>query len=63
MKKLREMFETEKNTPTKGEGIAYIAAGLTWFALGAVRPIALVFIAIGLEEMIKARKNNRNFNK
>ena len=58
MKKIRNMFETKENR-TGNEGAAFVILGLTWMLLDGMMPMSITFIAIGIDLLIKGKKNSR----
>ena len=53
MERIRKIFEGSKKN-AQADAAAYIGLGLMWMPL--LMPIGIVFIAIGITELVKERK-------
>ena len=55
MTKLRKMFESKPKN-RESEGAAFFAIGLMWLMMDGMMPLAITFMAIGLGDIAKGRK-------
>ena len=46
--------------PEKQEGAGFVALGLMWMLMDGMMPIGIVFMAIGIGDMARGRKEKKN---
>ncbi|SFC70881.1 hypothetical protein [Ruminococcus albus] len=55
MKKLRKMFENDRKN-READGAALVMLGMMWLMLDGMMPLAITFMAIGLGDIARGRK-------
>ena len=59
MTKIRKIFESSPKN-REAEGAEFVALGLIWMLMDGMMPIGIVFMAIGIGDMARGRKEKKN---
>ena len=59
MTKIRKIFESSPKN-REAEGAEFVVLGLIWMLMDGMMPIGIVFMAIGIGDMARGRKEKKN---